>query len=860
MILNSDSSKTTVVGDFQATQMSIEMNAQLFKILSSSLYECKEVAVVQELVANSLDACVIAGNKEPIQISTPNSFSPELVITDYGCGMDEDTLMNNALAYGNSTKSFDNVAVGGFGIGLKAVFSLSDSFTVTTTKDGVTCVAIAILVDGLPQQKLLSKTNTGDRSGTVIRLSVPTESMDAVCGAARKSFIHWSHPIIIDDELQSPQLLAFTDTVKVVPHESSGYSYRTHLTHVEVGGFILSVPYSLQQELLDLSNPYQQLVGRVDIIAQVAVGDLEIAPSRERIENTPSNLATLSKLLTENTDTYKENLKVISDKVSEFYDEIFEMTSKTTYPEFFEFCKSFAEYAASPSASRMIELAARQHLSNHIQHFTRIIDETFYEALQHIGTPSQQTRHVKRLKSAFESLLKHIPEHNTPLWAEEFLANAKHSDYAYRHRRVLNRNSKYVSQESAYHFDMPCSISNHGNYLLDLTTVGTEVETKKLAARMTRLYNAAEDDLKARLVDGTEVDLDPSEVVEIRSSNSTPFVEALRYFADFFQFPLQELDLESIFELNKAKPVQKSAPVRRTSTAPAPIQDVDTSCYVLKDMRTDKSTKATLWDSELNFKNVGFYATLEKSLNDPSVQLYVYTGTSEHDDNRALSVLNKIRFEADLGDNSIVVLRAPTDRQLESIRATKIAEKANKPIEILSCRTLTEKYLTATTSRLIYAIHLVKGFTVWPYLSKSKSQIQQLLPEDLKTQLEAKSEIWLHQALQATPTRCITAPYSLACEFHEKEFSSWRTDHLTLPLPVQKLLHIYKMDVMTSETSVAREHKELTPEQVKNAVPMNTYALLGITQETIMSHIHQAVTEILALLENTTNPEEDANV
>lgn len=291
-------STSEVVGSLDAEEMTLHLTPQLFRMISTSIYECRERAIIQELVANSLDACKTIGSTAPIEITLPTSASPQLTVLDHGVGMDLDVLMKSALAYGNSTKTLDNLAVGGFGIGLKSVFSISDSVTVTTVKDGYKHVAIGMMLDGIPVHKHISSEPTEETSGTAVVLPCPEAYFSKLRDVALSAFTHWTHDVKVDGRKvnTSPLYLSKENPVAVSPAQSS-YS---HDIRVCIGGFMLNVSPSMTG--LDLAN-YERLLGHrqpLSVTIFADIGELEIAPSRERIEYTASN----TELLQDRIDAY----------------------------------------------------------------------------------------------------------------------------------------------------------------------------------------------------------------------------------------------------------------------------------------------------------------------------------------------------------------------------------------------------------------------------------------------------------------------------------------------------------------------------------------------------------------------------
>ena len=149
----------------------INADASMFDILSKKLYSNPIQSVIRELVSNAIDANTAAGQEDPIQVHFPNDADPTFWVRDTGVGMDAEKLMN-VFTYGGSDKRDTNKQIGGLGVGAKSPFSVTDSFTVESTKDGVKRTAICFRgPDGCPRFKMIGEEE-GFVNGTKIYFNV----------------------------------------------------------------------------------------------------------------------------------------------------------------------------------------------------------------------------------------------------------------------------------------------------------------------------------------------------------------------------------------------------------------------------------------------------------------------------------------------------------------------------------------------------------------------------------------------------------------------------------------------------------------------------------------------------------------
>ena len=108
----------------------------MFKIFYDQIYTRKEEAIVRELLCNAIDSHVAQGTTNTaIDVHLPTVLEPWFEIKDYGTGLSPDDVLALYMNYGNSNKRHTNTLIGGFGLGSKAPFCLTDQFTVVTRWD-----------------------------------------------------------------------------------------------------------------------------------------------------------------------------------------------------------------------------------------------------------------------------------------------------------------------------------------------------------------------------------------------------------------------------------------------------------------------------------------------------------------------------------------------------------------------------------------------------------------------------------------------------------------------------------------------------------------------------------------------------
>jgi hypothetical protein len=139
MKLDTRTNELQTEGQLSSASFGISLNdqAHITEILRSRLYSDKPMAVLREYCTNAVDAHVEAGIPDrPIKVTMPSRFDSVLKIRDFGPGLSEEQVYNVYTQYGASTKRSSNTVTGMLGIGCKAGFSYSDTFTVISWQGG----------------------------------------------------------------------------------------------------------------------------------------------------------------------------------------------------------------------------------------------------------------------------------------------------------------------------------------------------------------------------------------------------------------------------------------------------------------------------------------------------------------------------------------------------------------------------------------------------------------------------------------------------------------------------------------------------------------------------------------------------
>ena len=153
---------------------SVAQTAEMFSLLSANVYTDPVKAVIREIICNAMDAHTKAGKAdEPVEVHLPTSYEPWFSVKDNGPGMSDDDVYNIFCVYGASTKTDNNNETGGFGIGAKAPFAVTDQFTVNVRYNGKYTIYSAYKGDnGVPQMSILSVSDTDECNGVEVHVPI----------------------------------------------------------------------------------------------------------------------------------------------------------------------------------------------------------------------------------------------------------------------------------------------------------------------------------------------------------------------------------------------------------------------------------------------------------------------------------------------------------------------------------------------------------------------------------------------------------------------------------------------------------------------------------------------------------------
>ncbi|AKU43613.1 rIIA protein [Caulobacter phage Seuss] len=271
-----------VSADLETSKFSIQASPQMFSVLADKMYSNKPLAVLREYCCNAIDAHAMNGNKAPWKVALPSPLDPNLIIRDFGPGMNHVQVMTEFTSFGLSTKTTDNGQIGGFGLGCKSGFAYSDALGVTSFQDGVKRSYAAFRgPDGVPQMSLLGEEETDEPSGLEIRIPIRDHDF--------RTFIATAEQLLKHFEPGTFEAYGVTVTPDEYVEEHDGYKVRKTNPTASEGRYLLMGPVAYQLDWTKILKEGEDQLP-LTVIPVFQIGELDLQPSREGLSYDPKTI------------------------------------------------------------------------------------------------------------------------------------------------------------------------------------------------------------------------------------------------------------------------------------------------------------------------------------------------------------------------------------------------------------------------------------------------------------------------------------------------------------------------------------------------------------------------------------------
>lgn len=298
--------EVTIGGELQLGTFSIKESAKAFSILSSSLYKNKIRAIIRELSCNARDSRVAAGFDENFYVHLPTRMEPEFWIKDEGLGLSHDDVMKLYTTYFESTKTTSNKFVGALGLGSKSPFSYTENFTITAIKDGSRGVYSAFINEiGVPSIVCLFTGPTEEPNGVEVR--IPVAAKDHSTFSTEAVYVYnW-----FDVRPATNITLYYTYATKETYKEYYSSNNSTN-SIVLMGG--VSYDFDMKEFIPTAVD--------IKFLFRVGIGDVDVLPSREGLQNTAKTKAVIASLYNRIIDLEETRIGAEFDKLTTDYEKL----------------------------------------------------------------------------------------------------------------------------------------------------------------------------------------------------------------------------------------------------------------------------------------------------------------------------------------------------------------------------------------------------------------------------------------------------------------------------------------------------------------------------------------------------------
>lgn len=280
----------------------------LFDMLRNRLYTDPLEAMIRELASNCVDSYPKNSVEKKVYI-TVNFEEDKLFnkykyieFSDHGVGMSPETITNVYCKYLSSTKRDDNDNIGGFGLGAKTPFAITDEFIVITHNGGIRYEYIAFIDEtGLGKISLL-KSNESDGVGTTVR--IPYNVRPSILHTITKILVLFDYEITVLGLNQSItdgkmcNILVEIDKVTITPLVN--YVRNDLYSIAEIDGSTIKgicIGDNLIYNISDFKSKLSTIESNIGysfittgLLLNFDVGELDLPPNRESITINNKNI------------------------------------------------------------------------------------------------------------------------------------------------------------------------------------------------------------------------------------------------------------------------------------------------------------------------------------------------------------------------------------------------------------------------------------------------------------------------------------------------------------------------------------------------------------------------------------------
>lgn len=266
------------------TVFSFAFNKKMYDLMSTNLYSDRIGSTVRETCSNAWDAHMAAGKVDiPFHVTLPTNLEPHFIVEDFGTGMPNERAIELYSTLGLSTKEQSNDMIGAFGLGSKSPFTVTDTFTLENTYEGITYHYMCFKNESGFPSILQTGSEETDR-GNGVKVSIPvagTKYHDYAKAMIRQLIMMDPKPIITNSDSfefkEAQEAMATEDGFILENANDFGLVGRT--IYGKMG--IVLYPIDSTQIRLPYTNFVKSLGYGAALVLKFNIGDLDPLPSRE---------------------------------------------------------------------------------------------------------------------------------------------------------------------------------------------------------------------------------------------------------------------------------------------------------------------------------------------------------------------------------------------------------------------------------------------------------------------------------------------------------------------------------------------------------------------------------------------------
>lgn len=317
--------------------------------LRDKIYSDKIRAVVREYTCNALDEHIKYDIKRPVEIGIrKEDDSNFFFVRDFAKGLSEHDVRNIFGKYFKSTKRNNNIQSGSFGLGAKSAHSYTDTFYVKSYHDGK-CTLYACALGGggtgVPVGHILKVSECAtDETGLEVYLEIKTSDRENFIKKCRDFTQFCSDKIIFHkfDELIYPE----------IPFAQVGENGFVFKFFKNKDHSVYNVRYSMgnviyKEEFVQRFNNHHGYLNACILVIDIPIGQLTLPISREKFEETPSNIKILKNISDTIADIAQKDIDSLAPmSIEELlqdrdypsrHGKYFSIVKKNLYPDIYTF-------------------------------------------------------------------------------------------------------------------------------------------------------------------------------------------------------------------------------------------------------------------------------------------------------------------------------------------------------------------------------------------------------------------------------------------------------------------------------------------------------------------------------------------